>query len=199
MKTRTSNIPITVDATYECEFTNLWSKESHPLDYPSAQFAHWSNPVVATHDSSYTMWKTGTLATLGTQMVAEAGITSGIEREAAAAGFGEVAVGSVQFNTRRSRQVVGSVVATSTRNLISSLTMMAPTPDWVSGLSSFDLRDKGTNTWYSRIEIETFPYDGGSADDIGRRTKPQVPVFRIKLNPSGRDLPVSRWTCVLQP
>ena len=42
--------------------------------------------------------------------------------------------------------------------------MIAPSPDWFSGLSNFDVRDANNDrqTYFGSFSIETFPWDAGT-------------------------------------
>jgi hypothetical protein len=57
-------------AMYSCVFTNQWTAANHPNLYPAGS-AHWSPPVVATHDMTYEMWSAGGMASMGVELVAE--------------------------------------------------------------------------------------------------------------------------------
>ena len=65
-----SRLPTSEMAMYSCEFTNLWTAARHPNLYPAGN-AHWSPPVVASHDMTYDMWSAGSIASLGVESVAE--------------------------------------------------------------------------------------------------------------------------------
>jgi hypothetical protein len=58
-----------MNAVYKITFTNMWSGTNHPNDYPSK--AHWSPPVVVSHNGGYEMWRAGVKSTAGVQDVAE--------------------------------------------------------------------------------------------------------------------------------
>ena len=120
--------------------------------------------------------------------------------------------GFPQFNTDTQRQTVDLIAATPNSPLLTTMSMIAPSPDWFTGLSGFDMRNLKTNTWYQSISIETFPYDAGT--DVGATyaaadvPAPQpVPIFRLTadtlppkalLNAAGTAvLPVARWQCNL--
>jgi hypothetical protein len=85
--------------------------------------------------------------------------------------------------------------------------MIAPSPDWFSGFSGFDAR-VSASAWYQEFEIETFPWDAGTANDNFRDENEHMPVFLYSINrlPSSGAfssidgstvLPVVRWTCTL--
>ena len=66
----TSALPQTSEAEYSCMFINSWSGARHPNDYPGDQ-AHWSSPIIFSHDSSYHVWQGGVLALPGVESLAE--------------------------------------------------------------------------------------------------------------------------------
>lgn len=66
-----SDLSTSAKATYECIFQNLWTRQRHPIDFPKS--AHWSAPVVPTHNKRYQMFKAGSRASNGVEQVAEVG------------------------------------------------------------------------------------------------------------------------------
>jgi Spondin_N len=66
----TSRLAISEMTMYSCVFTNQWTAANHPNLYPTGS-AHWSPPVVATHDTTYEMWSAGAMASMGVELVAE--------------------------------------------------------------------------------------------------------------------------------
>lgn len=54
---------------FSCNFTNQWTKERHPSDYPTGA-AKWSPMVLASHSSAYQMWGNGQLASVGVKSLA---------------------------------------------------------------------------------------------------------------------------------
>lgn len=56
--------------SYQCTFRNLWSKETHPKNYPK-ELARWGNPIMWTHTLQFTPWSSGNLVTRGVEKVAE--------------------------------------------------------------------------------------------------------------------------------
>lgn len=123
-----------------------------------------------------------------------------------------MAIGSVTFNRNTQSQIIGSVVASADRPYLSSMSMIAPSPDWFTGLEAVDLRDKSTNTWKESITMETFPFDAGTDDGTTYRSvdvvsNPAEPIAQLTadrlasgalLSPDGSTvLPVARWECKL--
>jgi hypothetical protein len=85
--------------------------------------------------------------------------------------------------------------------------MIAPSPDWFSGFHYFDARDVSANAWYQEFEVETLPWDAGTADDNFASVDATIFEYSIDRLPSNGAfasddgstvLPVARWTCTLQ-
>jgi hypothetical protein len=64
-----SNVSTTQEASYSCNFINLWNSKKHGL-YPEGS-AHWSAPVMVPHNSDYTLWADGKKAGPGITKIAE--------------------------------------------------------------------------------------------------------------------------------
>jgi hypothetical protein len=96
------------------------------------------------------------------------------------------------------------------RPYVSAITMIAHSSDWFSAFTSdFDARDVSANAWYQELEVETLPWDAGTADDnfaseeknalIFMYYADQVPSSGAFASIDGSAvLPVARWTCALQ-
>ncbi|EJW76782.1 hypothetical protein WUBG_12307, partial [Wuchereria bancrofti] len=70
------------EAKYDLEFIGLWSRDTHPKDYPSLEhLTHFTDMLGASHSSNYTMWKFGMIATDGMKEIAEWGNTYKGEQE----------------------------------------------------------------------------------------------------------------------
>jgi len=123
-------------------------------------------------------------------------------------------IGSVMFNSQAQQQTLPSLNVTSDLPLISSITMIAPSPDWFSGFYDFDPRDPSSNTWYGEFIIETYPWDAGTetGDSYSLSNDPEptnVPILRLDeetvpqstgvfLSQDGMAvLPVAEWRCTL--
>ena len=120
--------------------------------------------------------------------------------------------GSVMFTNMTQSQVIPNFGVDSDNYLISSITMIAPSPDWFSGFYNFDPRSMDTKTWYDLFSIGTYPWDAGTEEGdtystnntatypteyIEQLTIDTIPestyVFR---NPSGKKVrSVARWVC----
>jgi Spondin_N len=89
---------------------------------------------------------------------------------------------------------------------------MHPSPDWFTGFYLLNTIDDYDRTFWSRIKIQTYPWDAGT--DAGQSytatdsdLDPKIPVQRftpenspngIFVSPDGKSvLPVAEWECVL--
>ncbi|HEY5701305.1 MAG TPA: spondin domain-containing protein [Gammaproteobacteria bacterium] len=148
-------------ARYRLELQITWSAETHPFEWP-AQGGHLSDLTGVTHDSRYVMFADGRTATSGLKLVAENGRSSILEAELAEARrrnrVGEVIYGE------KLKHVPGPIVtefdAHKDRPLVSFVTMLAPSPDWFTGVASVRLYDKGA--WRQRMEGPLMAWDAGT-------------------------------------
>lgn len=208
-----STLAVISEATYSCEFTNLWSGARHPIFYPSD--ARWSPPNLGAHSDGYSMWYPGTNASVGVENVAESGNPEVLLEEFLNATelTGDFVTGNLTFNREQQQQILPDIVVSREHPLLSSITMIAPSPDWFSGFYDYDPRNERGNSWSNEFIILTYPYDAGTeqgymfnttndAEDphkpIMQFTNETVPENGIFLNPEGTEvLPVSRWHCKL--
>jgi len=211
-----STVPASHSVTYSCKFTNKWSSESHPVNYPGN--AHWSPPVVAAHGKKYTMWKPDELASDGVKIVAETGSPGTLKKEVGDAGMknkaGDVITGKLQFINNKQEQTLPDIALTPWFDMMSSITMVAPSPDWYSGFYKVNPVDQSSMVWYESFEIVTYPWDAGTdkGDDYGSNNlaqNPPVPILQLNkdtvpsngvlLNSDGTEvLPMATWSCTLK-
>ncbi|VDD87724.1 unnamed protein product [Enterobius vermicularis] len=183
------------EAKYDLEFTGLWSKETHPKDYPSLEhLTHFTDMLGASHSNNYTMWKFGTIATDGLKEIAEWGNTYKGEQEMKANAT-EIRTlmkikglwyPEVQGKTRSTFQV------NRYHHLVSLAAMFGPSPDWCVGVSSINLCLPDC-TWAKERVFELLPFDAGTDNgpsymSPNNPADPRVPVHPIttkldKLSP----------------
>jgi len=147
-------------AQYQLTFTSRWSALTHPVNFPS--FPHWSGLVGATHGGDVSFWAPGELASLGIRRVAETGgKTTLIDEVTAAQTAGQVehvlsgpgvflSPGGVQFTFDVSQA----------DSLVTLVSMLAPSPDWFSGVHGLPLFDQ-TQGWLEP-DVSLFLYDAGT-------------------------------------
>merc|ERR1719341_2187967 len=70
------------EAKYEVTFEGLWSRQTHPKDFPANEWlTHFSDIIGASHSNDYRVWEYGGLASDGLRQVAEWGSTRTLESE----------------------------------------------------------------------------------------------------------------------
>lgn len=63
-------------------FEGIWSKETHPKDFPSnVHFTHFSDVVGASHRMNFSFWGEGHISSDGMRQLAEWGSARGLEAE----------------------------------------------------------------------------------------------------------------------
>jgi len=188
---------------------NLWTAERHPTDFPNNP--HWSPMLIASHSGKYSMWNPDSNSSPGVESMAETGSLGQLQTEINAAGkkVKDTGKGSLFFPDGLDDQVnIGTFKMDRGHRLVSSVSMIAPSPDWFSGFH--DYRPISDGKWLASFSIESYPYDAGT--DSGSTymssnspTNPQVNTFRLDSDTStvflndGEVLPVARWSCDLLP
>lgn len=176
-------------ARYEVRFDATWTAASHPLDHPSN--AHFSGLVGATHGASYRIFTDGGLATPGLEALSERGAHSPLTEEIAQA----IQVGKAGelFESSPLFSFPGTLRATFTADLghpfVSVAAMVAPSPDWFTGVANVSLRQDGK--WIDGMTMTLFVWDAGTdsgtmhkADDAD--TMPRQSV-RLNAQPQFKD------------
>ncbi|KAF1766471.1 hypothetical protein GCK72_006428 [Caenorhabditis remanei] len=179
-------------AQYDLEFTGIWSKNTHPKDYPTLEhLTHFTDMLGSSHSSNYSLWEIGGISTDGMKEIAEWGNTYKAEGEAKAKASEVRSLMKVKGlwfpdvqGTTKSQFVVNKY-----HHFVSLATMFGPSPDWCVGLSSVNLCLPDC-TWVEERTFELQPFDAGT--DSGPAymspnapTEPREPIHWIttKLNP----------------
>ena len=189
--------PAESDTTYTVTFTSLWNATDH-VSVPGN--AHFSPLVVSVHNSNHSLFTVGSQASVGLESVAESGSTAGINAELEA----EVSAGRVL----RSKEAIpnfffgpGDTVRTFevsvNKNfpLVSFVSMIAPSPDWMVGQDGVELYTDAEGFVDDTGVINLFAYDGGTegADTAGNYSlsgTDTVPATNVmRLTGSGFDQP----------
>lgn len=148
-------------AIYDISFQSSWNSTDHGTVPGNA---HWSNLVGATHNASITLLEMGQLASPGIKNVAEAGVNTQL--------FNEVSDYINDGNADQwlqqgfspfaaiSSATLENVTVSENFPLLSLVSMIAPSPDWIIAINSFNLRDG--DTWKDNISIDLFAYDAGT-------------------------------------
>lgn len=74
--------PLSSLTQFEMIFEGLWSKYTHPKEFPQQDsLTHFSEVIGASHASTFRMWEYGGYASEGLRQVAEQGVTKKLESE----------------------------------------------------------------------------------------------------------------------
>lgn len=170
---------LSAQVEYELTFDATWSAATHPTDFPSG--AHFSGLFGAAHNEEFSLWSPGEISTPGVKAVAEFGSGGTILQEISAGGaavYDEVRLGGI------GSPASGKTTFTlqSTHSLVSFVTMIAPSPDWIVGVHDVDLRPEGL--WLPELVVDAHPYDAGTDSGASYRssnqaTSPFEGIFRL--------------------
>lgn len=169
--------PVTYRVTLDVD----WSAQTHPLDFPDR--AHLTAIIGAVHHRRYSLFRDGDTASSGLESVAERGRTRLLRAELEeAADRGRV--GSVIKGPHLDAvpgEIVLTVDVTQRHYLVSFVTMLAPSPDWFTGVS-VDLRD--SDGWVDRLEVPLLVWDAGTAggETFHERTDDTQPRQSVRIS-----------------
>lgn len=200
------------NVAYDCILLNLWTSDRHPKDFPGDP--HWSPPVYASHNKKYTMFEEGKKASKGVESVAETGSTTKINKEIKKAKkkkkvlhsqIGSGFLGGSLFPS----SITSGIKMDPSHPYISMMTMIAPSPDWFTGMNDFDMRDGESGKWFSDVILDLFPWDSGTDsgttyesndkdvdESIFQLTINTIPDTKVFASPDmSTVLPVARINC----
>jgi len=174
------------EAKYEVMFEGLWSKETHPKDFPLSEWLlHFSDVIGASHTNNYRVWEAGGIASKGLSQVAKWGSPRILESELKAHSSNIRTI--IKSRGLWFPNVNGKTFAifrTDPRNhLVSLVSMLGPSPDWILGINSLEMCQVNC-TWIDEKEIYLYPFDAGvdsgmSFESPDSPTNPQEPIRRI--------------------
>ncbi len=193
-------------AEYTLNFEAAWSSQTHPTDFPGNS-AHFSGLVGGTHNADVQFWATGELASAGIERVAETGSKTSLINEVENAiddgdaefvlsgGAVNISPGSVSMSFNASQEF----------DLVTVVTMIAPSPDWFVGVAGADLFVD--NAWVDQLVVQLYPYDAGTDSgptftSSNQPTNPPENIFRIEQAPflnNGAVLPLGTFTFTRVP
>jgi len=168
---------------------------------------------MASHSKKYTMFSDqDKVASQGVKSVAETGGTSTLKSELAAAGknvkdFTTASSSLFPSNNNQSKNINGQLEMDVGHRTISSISMVAPSPDWFTGLSNY--RPVKDGKWLQSFSVDTYPWDAGTDSGTSytsgnSATNPKERVYRIFydlpennvfIGKDGSVLPVGQWSC----
>jgi hypothetical protein len=167
------------EARYRVTVTGLWSTPSFGV--PAG--AHLTTFVGAVHNSNVSLWKEGSLASNGIEQVAENGNgTILLDEINTHIAHGKAAALLLFLPPTPTGTVSTNIYLNSSFSQVSFASMLAPTPDWFTGISSVDLLENGT--WVPEKMIDIYSYDAGTEEgDVfstnNPDTSPKQPIRKI--------------------
>ncbi|MEM7087249.1 MAG: spondin domain-containing protein [Bacteroidota bacterium] len=176
------------EAIYSVNFTSNWTQAAHP--HPSGNLpgnAHWSKLVGATHNSDVVFLEMGGIATQGVENIAETGNNTVFYAEVDAAisnNNAHVLIDGDGLATGEGQININEISATEDYPLMTLLSMIAPSPDWMIAVNSVSLLD-GNGDWIDEISIDLYPYDAGTDSGVDYTsgdsdTDPQEPISSLQ-------------------
>lgn len=141
-----------------------WSPENHPTDFPMDPEGHFSPFYSVAHDDSFVVWRQGETSAPGIQMIAETGAGDAFLEEVAACG--DSCSEPVTFMCSPMSGVCsgeGVITVSPSLPYLSTATMLAPSPDWFTGLDAWPLCKDGE--WVKEMSQDVNAYDAGT--DLG--------------------------------
>jgi hypothetical protein len=152
---------------YTVVLKSRWTRDRFPFEYPAAGALtgpHFSGLIGAAHNESYAVFAPGSRPTAGLERLSEEGKHSPLDAEIRTA-IGAGSAG-VLFESGPLRDFGDSLVATirvdADHPLVSLVAMIAPSPDWFTGVSNVNLRENGA--WVDSRTLDLWAYDSGGDD-----------------------------------
>lgn len=170
-------------AIYDITFTSVWNSTDHGT-LPGN--AHWSKLVGSNHNSNVTFLQMGQLASNGIELVAEEGDNTGIYNEvmtSVSAGNAQQYIDGNSLSTATGTITITGLQISETFPLLTLVSMIAPSPDWMIAISGVNLRDG--STWKPSISLDVYPYDAGTDDGMmyvatNMDTNPKQPIVNAQ-------------------
>lgn len=152
-------------ARYALDIEITWSAATAPFDWPGAE-AHLTVFFGTTHNDRYVLFADGRTASSGLRSVAEAGririLRAEIEEAQRRGRIGET--WQAEAPPTLPGRVSATFTATEEHPMLSFVTMIAPSPDWFTGLASVNLRPEGE--WVQTLRLPLWAWDAGTDSGV---------------------------------
>ncbi|XP_059486805.1 spondin-1-like isoform X2 [Neocloeon triangulifer] len=174
------------EAKYEVTFEGLWSRHTHPKDFPTnGWLTRFSDVIGASHTVDYRFWEYGGISSEGVRQVAEKGSTRMLESELKSES--EHIRTIIKARGISYPNVTGKTFAVfrvdKHHHLMSLISMIDPSPDWIVGVSGLELCLKNCS-WVDSKVLNLYPWDAGTDSGVSyispdQPTNPREPIRRI--------------------
>lgn len=154
--------PDPTTASYQVVFSSNWSMENNGgTEFPGNP--HFSPLIGAVHTSDFTIWAENGTATPGVEDVAETGHTPILTAELEAK-MTENKVSTIitDSDAVSPRMMMSATFDITEDQIVSLVTMLAPSPDWIVGVSRVKLFKDGA--WLESMVFQLRVYDAGTDD-----------------------------------
>ncbi|MGH7713588.1 MAG: spondin domain-containing protein, partial [Gemmatimonadaceae bacterium] len=154
-------------AEYTIVLKSTWTPTNHPFEYPKAgpiSGPHFSGLIGASHNEQYSIFQTGSLPTPGLERLSEEGKHTPLDEEIRAAVASGTAGMLIETDPLRdfSDSLVATVRVDESHPIVSLVAMVAPSPDWFTGVANVNLNEGGT--WAASRTLDLLAYDSGGDD-----------------------------------
>ncbi|MXZ33442.1 MAG: hypothetical protein F4Z20_09010, partial [Gammaproteobacteria bacterium] len=119
--------------TYQATFEGKWTTAVSPGGVPGG--AHFTTLIGAVHNSQVTFWSNGGTASPGMESMAELGLTGALRNEIESTGSDVLATLQQGISSGGTASATFEFSASPTHSLVTLVTMVAPSPDWFTGVS----------------------------------------------------------------
>jgi hypothetical protein len=172
------SVPVFTEARYSIEITGKWKAPEFAV--PGG--VHFTSAIGMVHSNETYLWKLNTKASLGVENVAEIGYPYPLlyEIDSAIATGKSIGLISITAPLPTGSSKV-NVYCNSNYSYISLETMLAPTPDWFTGLSGFNLYEN--KRWITDTTVNLYAYDAGTEDGdvFGYNNPSTMPQQNVQL------------------
>ncbi|XP_004928080.2 spondin-1 [Bombyx mori] len=176
------------EAKYEVNFEGMWSRNTHPREFPPENaHAHFGDIIGASHTAQYRVWQEGRVATTGLRRLADDGSTTALEKELKAESDHIRTI--IKARGISWQQVTGTGIPSTfavfrvdaKHHLVSLAAKLAPSPDWIVGVSALELCNVNC-TWRTSASLSLYPYDAGTDNGISytSRRMPTIPAAPVR-------------------
>jgi len=174
-------------ASYTVTFNATWSSETHPDHFPPN--AHFSSVAGAVHNETVSFWQVDSNASEGVKQISEEGLPEFFLQEVSNAVDDSTAFSAVESEGINSPPGTISFEIQVTRQfpLVTLISMIAPSPDWFTGVSRQNLFSDGD--WIENLQADLLAYDAGtdSGEDFTSPDSATIPQQPVSLLDFGAD------------
>lgn len=172
------------EAKYEVTFEGLWSKYTHPKDFPANMYqTQFSDIIGASHSSDFRIWEYGGYASDGVRQVAEFGTTKKLEAELKQESnkIRTIIKARGLYYSQLNGKTFAVFRVDNKHHLMSLLSMLGPSPDWIVGVSALELCLKNCS-WVQEKIMNLYLWDAGTDSGVSYLSpnSPTIPQERIR-------------------